>query len=367
MAVNSQSPSKHESEFISLVVHELREPITVVMGLVEALSKREQSDPEVREFHDRIRRQAERAYFLIDTLLDASQLKTGRFRVSLGTVSLADAAEDALEKAPGPSGKTVTLAVPDDLSVVADARRIDQVLINLLTNAYLHGGDSVLMEARETSAGVEVTVSDDGAGVPVELVPDLFKRFARGANATDTPGSGLGLAVAKQLVEAFGGRIWYEPEQPHGACFRFLLRPAVEAGSNFRDASDAEERGGPVPKVLIVEDEPDMRFLLKVLLEGTGYDVLEAHHGAAAIGRARDSRPDLVITDIMMPVMNGRELIEHLRSDPELVEIPILVVSSNSRPHVPGADAAIAKPFLPEEVLDAVRALLERGASRDSS
>lgn len=128
------------------------------------------------------------------------------------------------------------------------------------------------------------------------------------------------------------------------------------ASSPGRPATDL---GSPVAKILIVEDEPDMRSLIGMVLEYAGHEVLEAHHGAAAIERIRESLPDLVITDIMMPVMDGRELVERLRSDPETAAVPVLVVTASDHLPVPGADAALGKPFLPEEIREAVRVLLE--------
>jgi CheY-like chemotaxis protein len=122
-----------------------------------------------------------------------------------------------------------------------------------------------------------------------------------------------------------------------------------------------------VAKILVVEDDLDIRLLLRLLFEAAGHEVLEAHHGAAAIECIKESPPDLVITDIAMPVMDGRELVERLRSDPETAAIPVLVVSAHTRPEVPGADGALAKPFLPEEVLEASRALLESEHRRGPS
>lgn len=111
-------------------------------------------------------------------------------------------------------------------------------------------------------------------------------------------------------------------------------------------------------RILVVEDEPDMRFLLRALLESGGHEVLEAHHGAVALERLEDSSPDLVVTDVMMPVMDGNELIRRLRSDPKTAAIPILAVTARAR--LPEeADAYLSKPFLPEEVLEAVVALVK--------
>lgn len=104
-----------------------------------------------------------------------------------------------------------------------------------------------------------------------------------------------------------------------------------------------------------------MRFLIRVTLEGAGYDVVEAHHGAVALERAKDSQPDLVVTDLMMPVMGGRELIDRLRSDPQTTSIPILVLSANGSLRVGDADAALSKPFDPDALLENVRTLSQEG------
>ena len=114
--------------------------------------------------------------------------------------------------------------MPEDVSVVADPARLDQVLVNLLTNAYRYGGRHVRVEASRKPEGVLATVSDDGAGVPDELVGSLFEKFSRGADGAH--GAGLGLAIVRGLVEAFGGRVWYEPGQPTGARFGVLLDEA---------------------------------------------------------------------------------------------------------------------------------------------
>jgi CheY-like chemotaxis protein len=118
-----------------------------------------------------------------------------------------------------------------------------------------------------------------------------------------------------------------------------------------------------VRTILIVDDESNMRFLIRTTLENAGYQVVEAPHGAAGLERAKESRPDLVVTDLMMPVMSGRELIERLRADPETSSIPIVVVSANSRIVDIGADAVLRKPFDPEDLVAAVRSRAESGGA----
>lgn len=111
-------------------------------------------------------------------------------------------------------------------------------------------------------------------------------------------------------------------------------------------------------EILIVDDEPDVRFILKLAFQSAGHQIVEAHHGVAALERVKDSRPDLVVTDLMMPVLDGLELIQRLRSDPETAAIPILVLSSQARA-TSEADAAVAKPFRPHEVLATGLSLIE--------
>jgi signal transduction histidine kinase len=217
-----------EGEFLSIVSHELKSPIAVITGLAATLSasRHNLTEQQVDDCLDRIGRQGERLARLVADLLDLSQVESGAFRVSLEPVNLAGSAERALDGAPSPPGKSVELEVPESLWALADPDRLEQILVNLLTNAYRYGGSSIRLEARGASDGVVVTVADDGDGVPDELVPKLFEGFARGPTTDGVQGSGLGLAIAEALLEGFGGRIWYEPGQPAGARFRFLLRAA---------------------------------------------------------------------------------------------------------------------------------------------
>lgn len=117
-------------------------------------------------------------------------------------------------------------------------------------------------------------------------------------------------------------------------------------------------------KVLVVDDESNMRFVLRMVFESEGFEVVEAHHGAAALERVKEEVPDLVVTDLMMPVMNGRELVERLRADDATAGVPILVVSANKNPEATGADAALAKPFDIDVLLDTARALCRKDAAR---
>ena len=218
-----------ESDFLSIVSHEMRTPITVIVGLAATLADRRDqlSDEQVDECLRQIRHQGERLTALVADLLDLSQLEAGQFRVVLSRVELRRVVMLAVEDVPRPSSASVKIEVPAGLWVVADSVRLEQVLVNLLTNAYRYGGPVVRVEAHDRLDHVLLTLSDDGEGVPEELARTLFEKHSRGDNAGSYGGSGLGLAIVRGLVEAFGGQVWYESVMPSGACFNLALRPAV--------------------------------------------------------------------------------------------------------------------------------------------
>ena len=210
-------------QFIANAAHELRTPLATLAGLGEILADhlQDMSQEQVEQSLAALRRQGERANALVANLLDLSQLDGGRVRFSFAAVDAATAARRALDAAPPPAGSAVNILVHQGLSVRVDPVRFDQVLTNLLTNAYRYGGPTVTISGRRWQSTVEVAVSDNGNGVPADLVPRLFEPFARGSNAETQGGSGIGLALCRRLIEAFGGEIRYESADP-GA--RFTIR-----------------------------------------------------------------------------------------------------------------------------------------------
>jgi PAS domain S-box-containing protein len=211
-------------QFIANAAHELRTPLATLAGLGEILGDHfhEMTQEQVAQSLAALRRQGERANALVGNLLDLSQLDGGRVRFSFAGVDAAVAARRALDAAPAPSGTEVAIWVPDGLSVWVDPVRFDQVLTNLLTNAYRYGGPQVSITGTRSPSGVEVAVTDNGSGVPPDLVSRLFEPFARGSNAETQGGSGIGLALCRRLVEAFGGEVRYESADP-GARFTMTL------------------------------------------------------------------------------------------------------------------------------------------------
>jgi PAS domain S-box-containing protein len=210
--------------FIANAAHELRTPLTAVVGFAEILAHgwADMKEEQIERALNALDRQGKRLSGLVNNLLDLTRLTEGRIEVNLQSVDLASAAERVLEMTPPPQGKTVETKVGAEIRVIADPMRLEQILTNLLVNAYRYGGTRVNVSARRNNGRVEVEVSDNGAGVPADLVPRLFEPFTRGASASDSVGSGLGLALVRSMAEACGGDVQYEPAEPGGA--RFLVR-----------------------------------------------------------------------------------------------------------------------------------------------
>ncbi len=214
--------------FIANAAHELRTPMTTLVGFVEVLSGRREklSEEQVTSSLAVMSRSASRLTSLVNNLLDISKLQAGALRIRTEDVDVAGVSERVIESNPPPDGRSVTLNVEDHPVVTTDPLRLEQVLENLVINAYRYGGPNIVVEAANSGEEATIAVCDDGPGVEGELVPTLFEPFASGATSAEVGGSGLGLAIARMLTEALGGRIHYEPNEPTGARFVLRLRRA---------------------------------------------------------------------------------------------------------------------------------------------
>ncbi|MEA2461538.1 MAG: hypothetical protein QOH90_1715, partial [Actinomycetota bacterium] len=213
-------------QFIANAAHELRTPMTTLVGFVEMLSRKRSTMPEtqLQVVIDAMARSGDRLAVLINNLLDLSKLQQGELEFDLAPVAVGEVLETVKDSTPPPEGKSVEVSVQGEPVALADRHRLDQVVSNLLTNAYRYGGPTIRMEACETNGSVVVTVADDGEGIEAGLLTNLFDPFTRGAASSEVGGSGLGLAIVKMLVDASGGEIWHEPESPHGTRFNVRLK-----------------------------------------------------------------------------------------------------------------------------------------------
>jgi two-component system sensor histidine kinase MtrB len=217
-----------KNEFLALMTSDLRQPLTTILGLGATLQTHGSELPADRiiRIGSSIRVQAERISRLADDLYDISRLEAQSLLVSPRAVDLGVTVQSALASVADPSG--VEVDVPTGIEVLADPRRLEQVVANLVENGLEHGAPPVVVRAVAPAAGVntvEVEVVDHGSGVPDALVPSLFNRLRLLARRERdrSRGTGLGLSLVKGLIEAMGGRVWYEPADGGGASFRIQL------------------------------------------------------------------------------------------------------------------------------------------------
>jgi signal transduction histidine kinase len=214
-----------KNEFLTLVTYDLRNPLTVILGLGATLEShaRELPPEQIGRMGDSIRRQAERMARLADDLYDLSRLEANALLLSPRPANLASVVESALASVVDASG--VEVRVPRDVTVQADPRRLEQIVANLVENAIEHGAPPVVIDAARENGSVILSVADHGAGVPTALLPTLFSGLRTlGRHTRDRArGTGLGLSLVRGLVEAMGGRVWYEPGAKGAASFRLSL------------------------------------------------------------------------------------------------------------------------------------------------
>ncbi|MCO5972620.1 SpoIIE family protein phosphatase [Actinoallomurus soli] len=409
-----------KTAFFSNISHEFRTPLTLIMGPVDELRNRlGAADPRAREELDVIRRNGLRLGKLVNTLLDFSRIEAGRMQaryepVDLATVTaeLASVFRSAIERA-GLVFEVDCPPLPEP--VCLDRGMWEKVIFNLLSNALKFTFDgSVRVSVRVEDDHAVVTVADTGIGVPEEEIPRLFERFHRieKARSRSNEGSGIGLALVKELIGLHGGTISAVSAENQGTTFTVRMpfghahlppdalidgdaaatvsatadpfihealrwlpsdpqydaetQPASEEVGPGTGEEPAAGPGRGLPaRVLIADDNADMREYLTRLLRGAGHRVSAVEDGQAALEAARADAPDLVVSDVMMPRMDGLQLVAALREDTRTASIPVLLLSARAGQDASiegleaGADDYLIKPFSAAELLARVQAVVE--------
>ena len=366
------------AEFLGMVSHELRVPLAAIKGSAATLTGSGASlDPaEMDLFFRIIEQQADQMSGLITDLLDMARIDAGELPVAPAPsdpVSLVDQARTAFLSGGGRDNVLVDLE-PDLPLVMADRRRVVQVLGNLLSNAARHSPEysAIRLSVVRERTHAAFSVADDGAGFSAELLPQLFRKFSRlGGNDREAglAGSGLGLAICRGIVEAHGGRIWAESDGPgRGARFTFTL-PAVDEGEPavtpaLPDAGALPRPAGRNrPRVLALDDDPQTLRYLRKALSDEGFAPAVTGDPQQLGRMLEETRPHLVLLDLVLPGADGIELLE---SVPGLAGVPVIFLSAYGRDQTiaraleAGAVDYIVKPFSPTELVARIRTALRR-------
>ena len=363
---------RQRAQFLSMVSHELRAPLTSIKGSSATVLG---ADPvpvpaEMLQFFRIIDQQADHMRGLISDLLDAGHIDTGTLSVTPEPAEVAVLVDRARSTFLSGGGRQpLRIDLPPDLPrVLADEQRIVQVLNNLFSNASRHSAESSPIEVEAVRAGlhVAISVSDKGRGVAPHLLPQLFRKHAGGAGGeagSRDRGYGLGLAICKGLVEAHGGRIRAESAGAgRGTRFTFTLPLAEDAGSAAPgwSAGDSDPR-----RILVVDDDPHTLHYVRDALAAAGYAPFVTGDPEEARHLVRTKHPHLVLLDLLLPTGDGIELLENV---PELADLPVIFISGYGRDETiaraldAGAADYIVKPFSPTELTARVRAALRRQA-----
>jgi PAS domain S-box-containing protein len=417
-----------KTTFFSNVSHEFRTPLTLMLSPLEELLAADDKIPaEQRQQLELIHRNSLRLLKLVNTLLDFSRIEAGRVQavyeptdLSALTAELASVFRSAIEQA----GLQFIVAC-DPLSelVYVDRQMWEKIIFNLLSNAFkftFEGAIVVTLRQNQTQQNqtqVELTVRDTGIGIPAAEVPRLFERFYRveGAQGRTQEGSGIGLALVQELVRLHGGHVQVATTEGKGTTFTLTIpmgshhlpsehiqaaqpltstalgaAPYVEEALRWLPEADEQTRlwGDDVnlpaslpyyptadgtARILLVDDNTDMRDYVKRLLLNQGYDVETAADGMAALAIIQHHSPDLVLTDVMMPRLDGFGLLRELRSTSTTKDIPIILLSARAGEEArvegleAGADDYLIKPFSARELLARVEASLKLARLRQET
>lgn len=384
--VEAEHLSQLKDEFLATLSHELRTPLNAMLGWSQLLLQGFRDEAMLRRGLETIERNARAQSQLIEDMLDMSRLIAGKVRVEARPIAPAEFVLAAIETArPTAMGKRIQLTShldPDAGYVSGDLGRMQQVMSNLISNAlkFTEPGGKVEVSLRREEDGVAIDVADSGIGIAPDFLPYVFDRFrqADASSARRHGGLGLGLAIARQLVELQGGTITVaSPGEGKGATFTVHL-PLAPSEAVPSAASDARSQyGGARPladlsglTILVVEDELDSLELVHQVLSETQAQVLTAMGAHEALRIVERHHPDLLISDVGMPRMDGFELIAAVREmqDRRASRVPAIALTAFSRKEdqqkalEAGFDEFLAKPLRPAVLLQTVQAIVEKKA-----
>jgi signal transduction histidine kinase/DNA-binding response OmpR family regulator/streptogramin lyase len=413
-----------KSRFFANISHEFRTPLTLILGPIRKWRERTGIDAEARDL-ETAERNARRLLGLVNQLLDLSKIEAQAMRVRarlMNVVPLIRGVANSFESTADLKGISLDVRADRDAIVAyIDPDMLEKILTNLISNAFkftqtggrvaveaaVVSGDGVVVSTPAEEEGfLEILVSDTGIGISPEDIPRLFDRFYQvdSSQARAYEGTGIGLALVKELVDLHHGSVGVKSRAGHGSEFRVRLplgrrhlkdeeitaseapvaTPHAERGDagialvpadsartdgigQSAGVSGVADEAGPVegkPVVLVVEDNVDVRVYIKEQLVAS-YNVLEAEDGAKGVERALEAVPDLIISDIMMPGMDGYRLCRILKEDEKTSHIPIILLTAKAGTEhrieglETGADDYLIKPFEPKELVARVRNLIE--------
>jgi hypothetical protein len=378
----AQEANRAKDEFLMTLSHELRTPMTAILGWARLLPTMSPADPMFREAVSSIARGAQLQARLIDDVLDVSRIVSGKMRLTrerLNVENILNSSLEAVRPSAGARGIRIETSFSAGLGwIVADPTRLQQVMWNLLTNAvkFTPKGGSIHVSARRTSSHLEIEVCDTGEGIDLQFLPHVFEPFRQAENPQTRVhgGLGLGLSIVRYIVEAHGGSITAESEgRGSGATFTVTL-PVAAVATISNEAPHTQSAEEPIRTInpdrlrgislLLLDDDVEARGLISAILRQAGADVTAVESAPLALAELTRIRPDAVITDIAMPEMDGYAFSREMRARPELDGVKLIILSA-----FPAAAQAsdvmfngyLTKPVDPADLVDDVARIVRNG------
>lgn len=388
--------------FFTNVSHELRTPLSLIKGPIDELKNTEKLSPTGKEYISLIDRNARKMLQLVNQILDFRKIQNGKMKMHVSYVDLNSMIEQLMQEfrmhAEERDIAFVFEKAEEHVMIWCDAEKIAIVLNNLLSNAFKYTNEGgkicIALEHDYDRRQCTIRVEDDGAGIPKSQLEVIFERFSQANNKTSDDGTyagtGIGLSLSREYVNMHHGRIWAENiDGGKGVVFSVELPTGREhfdekdieiyfddntAGSNSSDEGETEqsvqeqkpeEPQGDLPTIMLIEDNIDMCRMLQLQLRSNKYNVFTAHDGEEGLKKIYQHHPDIIITDLMMPGMDGMELLRAVRQDFNISHIPVIVLTAKNTEEdkltsiKSGANAFITKPFSSSHLMARINQLLE--------
>lgn len=378
----AERASRMKDEFVATLSHELRTPLNAIVGWTQFLLRDATASESLRKGLDVIDRNARAQARMVDDLLDFSRILAGKLRLEAERVDPVDVVEYVIRSvSPAAQAKDIRFVTSLEATgtVLGDPSRLQQIVWNLLSNAvkFTGKGGCVEVKLQRCDSEVELTVADNGQGITPEFLPHVFERFCQedAGIARQHGGLGLGLSIARQLVEMHGGRIVARSDGPGcGATFVVTLPATAAEQAREVEAAALEMHAPPALaglRVLVLEDEPDARELVERVLQERGATTLAFASAGEALDACAVEAPDVIVSDIGLPGVDGYEFIRRLRTSegqrarntPAAALTAFARSEDRRRALLAGFQTHVAKPFDPLELVVVVAALAGRTTS----
>lgn len=352
----ARQANRAKDQFLAMLGHELRNPIAALVGAAGLLERRGVDAAQARRLLEIVSRQSRHLARMVDDLLDVARLTAGRITLDRRPLNLGACAREAiatLRLREEYATRDISLQI-SDVWIDGDRDRIDQILTNLLSNAvnYTSPGGKIMLSIRVEGDRVAICVEDDGEGIAPDLLPRIFDLFVQGDQAANRQrgGLGIGLSLVRRLAELHGGIVEAHSDGPgRGSTFKVLI-PRIEAVAETAALTSAPPKTNGSRRILIIEDNNDVRESLRIVLEMAGHKIFVADSGLSGVACAIANRPDVALIDIGLPGIDGYEVARRIRSASESQGMVLIALTGYGLPedrlkaeHA-GFDAHLVKP-----------------------